>query len=451
MKIRAILALFLLTATTATAEESWSKIYAQYKRAIKDGNNTQRAAALNIVAGHDSKKAAALFIDVMLTDTAVSVAMRARDALGLFKSDEAVKEVEKKAKKVSSSDQRQLFLLEAFTRMKNPAILKLLMKHAKSKDLKVQLLALEGLGNLREPDEKVLKVLYPLVGPKTPFSIRVTAIHSLAMIPAAENIPVLITAMKTAGLTREAAARGLILLTNVNFGLDRKKWDEWWQANGKQFKLDEDEVRKKHIRDISVDPKEKESDFYGIPIYSKRILFVIDKSGSMAMGQSPRRIDGVKTELMRLIHDFSEDIHFNMMFFSHNISYWKGKSLWPADKKIKINAAGYVKIVKPEGATFTDEAMKAAFRFIVEKEQVETVFLLTDGAPFNRDYLPMEPIRQEIAGLNRFVKARIHTIGCFTGAAEQPNRGEPTRADLTNFLKGIAKDNDGMFKELVGN
>ncbi len=112
----------------------------------------------------------------------------------------------------------------------------------------------------------------------------------------------------------------------------------------------------------------------------------------------------------------------------------------------------YIKSIQPRGATFTDEVMEKSFRFIVGKQGVETVCLLTDGAPFRNDYLDMNMVAAKIRKANRFCKARINTIGCFTGAAVQNKGmpGEPPRAELVGFLQRIATENNGVFKEIQG-
>ena len=130
------------------------------------------------------------------------------------------------------------------------------------------------------------------------------------------------------------------------------------------------------------------------------------------------------------------------------------KGLVQATPPGKSNAVKFAFNVNPQGATNTPEAMKVALEQ-AEKYDVETIFLLTDGAPFaGGRYLDLEEVRRGITERNEFLGVRINTIGMFSGAAEEiegnrTSRDEPPKHELADFLRGIAAENDGRFVEVL--
>jgi len=413
----------------------------------------ERLAAVSGLAGIDEAKAARLLAEHISEDDSDEVAARAAETLAAFKSDEAADEVCKAASRFKGPDAREVLLLETLGRIQNAKILPALMKLAKHKDRRYRILALEGLAHLRVADADVVEAIEKSAKQDEDFGERLSAVTALAQTPHAAAIPLLVAAARTPGRIRETALRGLMLLTGQALGEAPEAWETWWKKNSATFAVDAGAVRGKKLADIQLGVPLGAYEFYGIKIYARRVLFLIDKSGSMAQGDYPCRIDGVKAELTRLVDSLDESVQFNLIFFSHLIRHWKGMKLQPADAANKKNAKAFIQIVKPDGATHTDEVMEKAFRAMVGPEGVETICLLTDGAPFrNGKFLDMEAVAARIRELNRFARVQIHTFGCFTGAAEAARgmMGEPPRDQLVGFLKKVATENAGDFQEIQG-
>jgi len=405
------------------------------------------------LAGVDSEKVAKCLLQSIEEDKIDKVAEGAARVLGGLKSDDAADVVCKAAKAPKGTPARQILLLETLGRIQNPKILPTLMTLLKNKDRRYQILGMEGLANLRAPEAEVITLLKEPALQDKDFGLQISAVAALAQTPHKDSIPILLELIKVPGRIQETAVRGLMLLTGQALGEDVGAWTAWWQKEGKGFALDLEAIKAKPWKDVRLEKAEGEYDFYGIKLRAKRVVFIIDKSGSMAQGDYPRRIDGVKAELTRLVQAIDQTVRFNIIFYSHEILHWKGYKLQAADEAAKKNAAGFIRIANPDGATHTDEVMERAFRTMVGPERVEAICLLTDGAPFrNNAFLDMAEVAAKIRALNRFEKVQIHTIGCFTGAAEagKGDLGEPSRAELVAFLQRVAAENDGGFQEVKG-
>lgn len=145
------------------------------------------------------------------------------------------------------------------------------------------------------------------------------------------------------------------------------------------------------------------------------------------------------------------------------LSVWKEPRLWPANEKLKAEAAEWVGQLKANGATFTFNALRAAF----EVEGADTIVLLSDGAPteFDREKnttMTTERILEEVRELNRFKRLRIDTFGFDPGmggaGGGRGGFGGGSRggrggggfggSPLSEFLEKLAQENGGDYKRI---
>jgi len=224
--------------------------------------------------------------------------------------------------------------------------------------------------------------------------------------------------------------------------------------------------------------------FFDIPLNSKRVLFIIDVSGSMekrdpvppepkappkpepapngkttvrkvektetrkgAPGEGGKKEDEeppeerermhrVKEELIRTIRALDADVYFTIESFDNEIAFLNDPpALIPATPDNKKKAESWVKTLRPRGETWTDTAFEKGLGRV---KDVDTVILLSDGQPYrNKKQIPQAQVRKEVKTLNRFVKARINTVGF-------KQEGD----NLRQFLSDLAKDHDGEFMQL---
>jgi hypothetical protein len=152
-----------------------------------------------------------------------------------------------------------------------------------------------------------------------------------------------------------------------------------------------------------------------------------------------QRIIRVKTELSNAVSSLSPNTRFGILAFSHELEFWGGsKALKTATAENKANAVNWIRALRAEGATRTDLALQEA----LSMPEVDSIFLLTDGAPQlpgeGITRLAIEPILAQTKRDNRFLKCRIHTISF------QQIRD----SDMRNFVYLLALQNDGVCKLL---
>lgn len=259
-----------------------------------------------------------------------------------------------------------------------------------------------------------------------------------------------------------------------------EKWKEFWQVRKEELKSGEKnpETAKpsgNEPRTWIEEEKKKAPKFFGQEVMSKKIMFVIDRSGSMqardpamkkseggqltpvdpnykpgqedpwggdtSLPQDRARIERVKNELSKCIAAMDPKTRFNVIYFSSAISIWQQKLVF-ANSGNKNAAIKWISGLGPMGNTHTDEALKKAF----EDQEFDTMFVLSDGQPFkNGQLLAVEPILEWVRDANRQRKVKIFTFG-FANVKSKP--GATDRDQMLKLLKGLAEEHGGKFTDI---
>ena len=175
--------------------------------------------------------------------------------------------------------------------------------------------------------------------------------------------------------------------------------------------------------------------YYGIPIVAKRLLFVVDRSGSMRMrvpGTGANRWQLATREFIRAIRSLDGDCEFGVLAFGDDVRLWKS-SLVPASPKNVESAIGFVNRLDPKGWTNTHAALVQGMNFDAANE---AIYLLTDGAPRRGLIRGCGAIVTDVVHRNRFRHQRVHTIGLGVG-------GQTRR-----FLADLAKRTEAEFRSV---
>ncbi len=207
-----------------------------------------------------------------------------------------------------------------------------------------------------------------------------------------------------------------------------ERWREFWTANQTTFKLptpDKAEGRQ--------DPKRTAGGFFNIPVQGKRIVFVIDRSGSMnrpiqvtsrsgptvAGGRGNRnsslKITIAKRELWKAIQALPIDAKFNVIWYNHEVRQWKPK-LVSASKRNKTSFKRELDALNAVGNTNIFDSMKLALKMksLVYGQHydsnVDEVFLLSDGLPNTGEVTNPNDILRIITETNKFSRVRINTV-----------------------------------------
>ena len=210
----------------------------------------------------------------------------------------------------------------------------------------------------------------------------------------------------------------------------------------------------------------KSTDYYGIETSSsKKIVYVIDISGSME-GKAETDLQGnvistagskvgnvlgnkvggkvgsliskqtnnqltklgkAKKELMPSIRGLSEDAYFTIVIFENKVKKWKNEMV-QANSTNKNLAIAYLERLSSGGGTNISDALEESF----DLQGVETLFLLSDGAPTAGKITNTDAIVTKTTEWNSDKKVTIHTIGL----------GEDCDKE---FMKKLAAANNGQF------
>lgn len=176
-----------------------------------------------------------------------------------------------------------------------------------------------------------------------------------------------------------------------------------------------------------------ESTYYGIPIVAKRVLFVLDHSGSMRQYQrGMTRLDHAKRELIQTIQSLPPDHEFAIMFYSVKNRWWRSE-LTVADEKSKEQAYRFIRKIGYGDKTNTHAALLGAMNCA---PSLEAVYVLSDGRPTMGKVIDPAAILQEVLHQNGFRGLRFHTIGIDL---------DPTSR---RFLQQLAMETGGEFRSI---
>ena len=176
------------------------------------------------------------------------------------------------------------------------------------------------------------------------------------------------------------------------------------------------------------------SKYYGIDIHAKRLLFVIDRSGSMnTLEGYDTRMAKAKRELTNAIAGLTEDCEFGILVFDTQVRSWK-TLLVPADEKNKREAAKFISRLSAGSSTNTYGALRVSLEF---DDQLEAVFFLSDGNPTYGRILDPAVILADVLRRNEVRHIMINTIAITR---------DPI---LQNFLRRLAEPSEGEFRAVV--
>lgn len=213
----------------------------------------------------------------------------------------------------------------------------------------------------------------------------------------------------------------LVELTGVDQGDDAQAWQRWWNVVAADFVVASD-------RPSRPAPRPKTSTAYwGIPIRGQNLAFVVDLSGSMtAKLDGKTRLDVAKARLIEVLRGLGREHRFAVVAFGTDLDPF-ADGLSVATQENVEKAIKWVDRLRVRGATNIYDSLE----FALAIPEVESVFLLTDGAPSTGKLVDMGEIRLAIRLQNAEQYVRVNTIQIGGGGREQA------------FLRGLAADNHG--------
>jgi predicted nucleic acid-binding Zn-ribbon protein len=199
--------------------------------------------------------------------------------------------------------------------------------------------------------------------------------------------------------------------------------------------------------------------FAGIALTGKRVIFLVDMSGSMDLVDentpAPKKWLGVRETVVKVMKSLPELEKFQVILFAEKAKYLLGGDGGWLDYDPKTSAEKVFDALartRPDGGTNMYVAMQAAFQYRVKG--LDTIYLLSDGLPNIGEGLPAnardlkEMERCEL--LSKYIRKTLKTS--WNRAAEGRPRVRINAVgffyespDVGAFLWALARENDGSF------
>jgi Ca-activated chloride channel family protein len=205
---------------------------------------------------------------------------------------------------------------------------------------------------------------------------------------------------------RAALAEALFRTTGMSFDDFDDVWARWWKEQGKRFQVPAAIPRRKPRP-----PGGTTAAFFGLPLDSGRVIFVIDRSGSMsaedAKGRS--RLQTAVQEVLGAVGRLKPADKVNVIFFESTIRAWKRKltALKPA---ARADLRRHLEAQAPAGGTNLYDGLELA----LADPEVDTIFLLSDGMPGAGKFVTTADIVREVARANQARRIAIHCVSVGT-------------------------------------
>lgn len=422
-------ALVALPTQAKLDEKDWQKAKKEFDQAFAAGDTNAILNAIKGIAADASKRAVDALVMIGASDKLEDIQIYdgVREALAGMKDGEAA-----------------TYMVEHLEKKTDP------------KQWPVRCVLCDALA--LTPGPEVTKALASRLEDKIPYVVS-SAAKALAKRKDVAAVDALIKRLseleKSKDVTWIDVRQALLAITGYDYQ-SAKEWEGYWAAKRESFDPAKDRGDKK---EITTELRDAEH-FFTEPIFSKRIMYVIDTSGSMDSPDIPvegkgkmKRIDVVKNALAASIHDLKPDVRFNILGFSHIITPWRPSKagLQAATSENKKDAMNWVSNLKALGATHTDDALKEAFANL----DVNTIILLSDGQPVRAlkngggEPIDEQKIVEQVRAWNRLRNVKIHTFGFKAFETMAPDRMQffdPKKC--LEFLDNLAKENGGSLHKV---
>jgi len=306
---------------------------------------------------------------------------------------------------------------------KDPSVRRFLEKLLASGKPRERLLALDAIAGTGA--NEAADLLLSAVRDKA-WSVRLVAVKGLGRIRVRRAVPVLIDRLEVddSERVRVEIAKTLYLITGRNFYDLVELWKKWWREDGETFRIP---PRPPDPLKEDRGPASRAS-FYGIPVRSNRIVFVIDQSGSMLeLVGSITRFESALRETREVAAKLGKDARINVIFFETAIHPWKRK-LVPLNRGTRKDLHGFLDSKTASGGTNLFDALEMALL----TSEVDTIFVLSDGMPEAGRFVLKQDILREVGKINRTRRVAIHCIAV---------------GHDSGILKDLAARNDGIYLE----
>jgi len=336
---------------------------------------------------------------------------------------------------------------------------KIFVSGLRNADWQVRLLSLRTLAKLEH--KKTIEYATHLLADRD-YRVQVNAVRVLYKIAKPEVIPPLIAHMdKSSGRVKDDILDALTRLTGVDLGPAGFQWEGWWEQNAKKFKTLKP-LNAEEFAELKAKAEEAgTAAYHGLRILSDRFVFIVDSSESMNEEYVPRddrtkkkkrrtkvdpgdlkkkklskKIDVEKKELRKVLQGLPDGKRIDIIRFESVITDFVrdalgqgGKNLVPLTRQSRAAAVKFVDAAEAAGQTYMLKALETAFA----NEDVDTIYLLSDGAPTPQETAGMKVILDRVQSMNLVRAIKINTIGI------------DLETDTEEFMRELAEENFGVF------
>lgn len=281
--------------------------------------------------------------------------------------------------------------------------------------------------------------------------VRLEVIRQLTAVRDSRSVAIILARMsEDTGRLRRAMARALRDLTGEDHGNTPGRWNAWWRDVQDGYELPSAEEASAKIAKLAEDRAKGETvaTFYGLPVFSDRVAFVFDTSGSMNLSaaggppgmQGPRSgnnesaMDVAREQMLELIKRLPNGAYCNIIFFSSDVDPWKRKLTELTDKS-RAKALEFIDEKEAVGQTALYDAIIEAF----DDDEVDTIYILSDGLPSVGELVDPQAIRDAIAEINTVRQIEIHGVD-LSGATLAGMIGR-----TVPLIRWLAEDSGGRY------
>ncbi len=452
-----------------------SKAVKAFKDSWRDGPGPVTLARLQELSGHDDPRSVEVLLDVFAKGHA-ALQPTAREVLGSFHAAKSLSRLETKAiHHRSPAVRRQVLLMLGESRPGDRDWRGVIEAALDDDDSRVRAAAVRSAGRVRADGrlDRVLALagdadavvraevagcLVRLVGARSlpvldalssdaRWRVRLAALEGYRDLKSRVGVERLVGRLEAeTGRLREDALLALQRLTGRNLGADPADWRGFLADAPDDFLALADTVALKPARYAGG------ITYHDVASASRRFVCATDLSNSM--GSRGARVDGYAgedarlsiaiTELARLLASLDTSHRFNLITFSNNARAWRRAPV-AADTKGLQAAKAEIRDYRPNGGTNVHAALELAFAMADASARdareadhdIDTLFLLTDGAPTVGELTDTRLLLESVRERNRDLRLRIHCISLAGSLAD------PT------LLRALATETGGHYVEKV--
>ena len=227
-------------------------------------------------------------------------------------------------------------------------------------------------------------------------------------------------------------------VTGVKLAADSFTWSSWWQAQRDGW-----DPAAAAVTPAGKAPGETavSVDYHGVPVDSARVAFLSDLSGGMGRtlagewdGPGPTRLDCAKRELGRVLGKLDDATWVQLVYFASFVHPHSGGVL-PLKKARRKLIEFNKKQEIPRKPHHNRGNLYDALCFVAQRPHLDTVYLLSEGAPSEGKFQNYDRMIAHFERLNRYYRVRVHTLS--VGRVNGRNR---------SFLEQLADGSGGRYR-----